>query len=88
MITAIIRKLARQDNKDPDKHAFTTKIPIAALYVYRKSKQDQILKAFYAILANEHKHLEDKAFLVIKVNGIRIPYTYKEAINNKEHSAK
>ena len=88
MIAATIRKLARQDNKDPNEHAFIAKIPIAALHVYRKLKQDQILKAFYAVLANEHKHLEDKAFLAIKVNGIQIPRTYKEAVNDKEHSAK
>ena len=77
-----------KNNKNLNKYAFTIKIPIAALYIYRKLKQDQILKIFHAVLANKYKHPEDKAFPAIKVNSIRIPRIYKEAINNKEHSTK
>ncbi|KAI0991569.1 hypothetical protein K3495_g16618, partial [Podosphaera aphanis] len=48
--------------------------------------QEEIVMAFYTALHGDNEHHVKSSFVVKEINGIRIPKTYKEAINDKNHS--
>jgi hypothetical protein len=40
------------------------------------------------VIAKQPEHPDDLALPATKVNGIQIPKTYKQAVNNKKYGAK
>ena len=63
-----------------------SQIPQSQLHVYGEELSKEIESAFLTIIRESETQPTDKAMAAKVVNGISIPRTYKEAINDSKHA--
>ena len=76
------------DNQDQHEQSYVASVPAQAFHARSEAEVNIIASALFAILTEETQNNAEAALPTSKINGISIPRTYKEAINNKRYRPK
>ena len=84
---ALVQNGGLEDFTGQDKvYAYVATPFLSGFQSYSVSGKEKITKAFLTAIASEPELPEDVALPAVEVNGIRIPRTYREAINDREYA--
>ena len=89
MVKAMLAMLTNaEDNQDQHEHSHVASAPAQACHEHSEAEVDIITYALLAILTKETQDDAEAALPASEINGISIPRTYKEAINDKRYGPK